>query len=217
MSGEGRGAGGGPGPDPGLLAEAVDRVAHQIKNPLQAVSMNLEVIRMRVSQEAPELWEELERFAGAVDDNVGVLDRRLRLLLALGRRSAEDTPESVDVTELVEDFAAALRLDEERPALRVESTGAGLAARARPGFLLELVLDVHGRMAREHPDREVLPVRVRAGREGVDLSFRLPGAVADGAADPEPRWRDLAERAGGRAALEAGDPGTRLRVRLPAD
>lgn len=203
---------GDPGTGARLLYEALDRMAHQIKNPLQAVSMNLEVIRMRVSREAPELWEELERYAGAVDDNVTVLDRRLRLLLALGRRSADDPPESVDLPELLRDFSAALRLGEEAPVVEVEAEGPDLAAEARPGFVLELLLDLHRWTSREHPGAKRLPVRVRTASGEVELSFGLPGGD-DGTEElPAERWRSLASRAGGEAEL---DPeATRLRVRL---
>lgn len=206
---------GDPGTGGRLLYEALDRMAHQIKNPLQAVSMNLEVIRMRVSREAPELWEELERYAGAVDDNVTVLDRRLRLLLALGRRSPDDPPESVDLPELLGDFSAALRLGEEAPAVEVEAEGPDLAADARPGFVLELLLELHRWTSREHPEEERLPVRVRTTSGEVELSFGLP-ACDDGAEElPAERWRSLASRAGGEAELDRDREALRLRVRLP--
>jgi len=204
-----------PGTGARLLYEALDRMAHQIKNPLQAVSMNLEVIRMRVSREAPELWEELERYAGAVDDNVTVLDRRLRLLLALGRRSADDPPESVDVPELIRDFAAALRLGEEAPAVEVEAEGPDLAAEARPGFLLELLLDLHRWTSREHPAEERLPIRVRTASGEVELSFGLPAGARGDEEFPAERWRSLASRAGGEAGLDRVGEAPRLRVRLP--
>lgn len=216
--GEGGGDAGADGPDPELLAEAVDRMAHQIKNPLQAVAVNLEVIRMRVDGEAPELWSELERYGDAVDQNVSVLDRRLRLLLALGRRSGDDPPESVDAAALVRDFAAALRLDEERPRVRVEAPGTQLAARARPGFVLELALDLWRTVRRRAPEAAELPVTVGAGGDTVALEVTLPaGAGGEGAADARERWRRLARGAGGRLEAADGEDGAGLRLVLPAD
>lgn len=197
--GEGHGAGADDAGAAGLLAEALDRMAHQIKNPLQAVAMNLEVIRMRVRKDAPGLWEELERFAGAVDANVGLLDRRLRLLMSLGRRSTDDPPESVDVTALIRDFASALRLDAEPPALRVEAEGPEIAAEARPGHVLALVLEAWDRAERAAEPAEELAVRVRRGGDEVRLELPLRGAPPD-------RWRRLAAAAGGRLE-EVGDGG----------
>jgi signal transduction histidine kinase len=174
-------------------------MAHQIKNPLQAVAMNLEVIRMRVRKDAPGLWEELERFAGAVDENVELLDRRLRLLLALGRRSTDDPTESVDLPALVRDFASALRLDADPPALRVEAEGPEVAAEARPGYVLALVLAAWDHARAGGGGAGELEVRVRRGDGDVRMEVPVAGEA------PE-RWRRLAEAAGGRLE-EDGDGG----------
>lgn len=206
-------AAGGEDPDrPDLLAEAVDRMAHQLKNPLQAVAMNLEVIRMRVRDEAPELWSEIERHGEAVDENVSVLDRRIRLLLRLGRRSTDEARESVDVARLIDDFAAALQLGDEPPALAVRREGTQLAARARPGHVLALVLEVW-HAVRELP-AEAGEIDVVVGTDGqeVVVEVRLPGA--GGAA--RDRWGRIARAAGGR--LEAGADGeAAVRLVLPTD
>lgn len=207
----------GPG-RPDLLAEAVDRMAHQIKNPLQAVAMNLEVIRMRVRDEAPELWSEIERHAEAVDENVEVLDRRLRMMLRLGRRSPEGAPESVDVAQLIGDFAAAVQLDEEPPALAVRTEGTQLAAWARPGYVLALVLDLW-RTARGHPGEPgELPIVVATDGEDVVVEARLPDLGASGrdGAGARERWERAARAAGGRLEAE-GDGGTAVRLVLPTD
>lgn len=203
---------------PDLLAEAVDRMAHQIKNPLQAVAMNLEVIRMRVRKEAPELWSEIGRHGEAVDENVSVLDRRVRLLLSLGRRSPDAARESVDVARLIDDFAAALRLGEEPPALTVRSAGTQLAARARPGYVVALLLDLWitvRELAGEVPE---LPVVVETDGERVVVEARLPDLGAgDGAeeAAPRGRWERAARNAGGRLEV-AGDGEAAVRLVLPA-
>lgn len=215
----------GPGADagdegrgrPDLLAEAVDRMAHQIKNPLQAVAMNLEVIRMRVRDEAPELWSEIERHGEAVDENVSVLDRRLRLLLRLGRRSPDEARESLDVARLIDDFAAALQLGEEPPALTVETEGTQLAARARPGYVLALVLDLWLAVRARAPEAPELPVAVRTDGGEVIATARLPAAASHASAEvPRDRWKRTARAAGGR--LEAdGDGRSTIRLVLPTD
>lgn len=199
---------------PDLLAEAVDRMAHQIKNPLQAVAMNLEVIRMRVRKEAPELWSEIGRHGEAVDENVSVLDRRVRLLLSLGRRSPDAARESVDVARLIGDFAAALQLDEEPPALTVRSEGTQLAARARPGYVLALLLDLWTTVRELAGEAPELPVVVETDGERVVVEARLPDLGAAEAA--RGRWERAARNAGGRLEA-AGDGEAAVRLVLPAD
>ncbi len=203
------GDGGGAWPEEeGLLAEAVERMAHQIKNPLQAVTMNLEVIRARTRKEAPELWEGLDRFASAVDQNVEVLDRRLRLLLALGRRDPSDEAREIDPAALARDFAAALRLDQEPPGVRVEGGGEGLAARGRAGHLLALLLAAW-RGAAEAGATDC-PVTVEPAEDGLSVSVEVPAASV-----PAERWRRAAEAAGGEGRVEEGEEDDRLRLILP--
>lgn len=193
----------------GLLAEAVELMAHQIKNPLQAVAMNLEVIRSRSRGEAPELWEGLERFAESVDRNVDLLDRRLRLLLALGRRGPSDPLRELDPAALARDFASALRLDDEPPGVRVEAEEAGLAARGRAGHLLALLLAAWRRAAEE--GAESCPVRIGPVEAGLAVAVEVPRSAV-----PASRWRRLAEAAGGEGSVETGDDRDVLRLVLPS-
>lgn len=191
-----------------VLAKAVERMAHQLKNPLQAVAMNLEVVRTRVRKEAPELWEALDRFAEAVDDNVHLLDRRLRLLLALGRRGPDEEMQEVDPAGLARDFASALRLDEEPPGVEVvvESGADGLAARARPGHLLALLLELWLRAARA--GEETCRVRIGPAEPGeLELQSSLPASGTDLS-----WWRRGAGAAGGEPEDEAA--GDRVLLRL---
>lgn len=200
------------------VVETLERMAHQLKNPLQAVAMNLEVIRMRVQAEAPEVWEQLDRFARAVDENVRLLDRRVRLLLALGRRSPEDPAEGVDVEELVRDFVAALQLDRDAPAVRIEAEGPDRAARARAGYVLELLLETTLAARRAAPDRDALPVRVARGGESVRLELPLPEEAADGLwREHGDRWRRLGARSGGRLAGPPEEGEGTLVLTLPFD
>lgn len=211
------GASDAPGPDrrggsdgvPDPLAAAVDRMAHQLRNPLQAVAVNLEVVRSRVRKEEPELWEGLERFGRAVDDNVELLDRRLRLLVALARRGAGDRPGEHDPAELAGDLASALRLDEEAPGVEVDRDGAGAdgpAARLRPGHLLALLLDAWLAAARAGADST--PVTSRRSSGSLGLAFPVPRAAAEGRG----RWEEMARSAGG--SLEAEERGERTIVHV---
>lgn len=207
MTGEG---GAGDGPD--LLGEAVERMAHQLKNPLQAVAVNLEVIRGRVRRELPDLWEGLDRFGRAVDDNVELLDRRLRLLLALGRRGPDDELREADPAELARDLAAALRLDEEPPGVEVvddDGEGGGLAARLRPGHLLALLLDAW--LAAARAGAEHTPVETWRASGSLGVAFPVP---AGGTARRD-RWAEEARAAGGDLELEEDGDRTVVRVGFP--
>ena len=190
------------------LRRALERMAHQIKNPLQAVAMNLEVVRSRVRGEAPEAWEAVERFAAAVDANVELLDRRLRLLLALGRRNGDEEPGEVDLAALTRDFAAALRFDQEPPGVRVRGTS-GLRARARQGWLLALLLEVWSAAAAEGATET--EVTVSEDASGVRLGVELPPAALGVAGS----WEELAERAGAALEVRAAGAETRLLLDFP--
>lgn len=128
--------------DTSALAEAVDRIAHQLKNPLQAMTVNLEVLRMRADAAG---GEETERVTGVIDENIRLVDRRIRMLIALARRSPEESLTGIDLPALVRDAGAAFRLDEREDGLglRIRAPDAGqeaLAIRAREGELLALFL-----------------------------------------------------------------------------
>lgn len=127
-----------------VLAEAVDRIAHQLKNPLQAMTVNLEVIRMRAGADEAE---ETERLTGVVDEHIRLVDRRIRMLVALARRSPDESLTGIDLMELLREATAAFRLDEREdgPGLRIRPPdaareGDGPSIRGREGALLAFVL-----------------------------------------------------------------------------
>lgn len=200
------------GEEPDLLAVAVERMAHQLRNPLQALAVNLEVIRGRVRREDAELWEGLERFGRAVDDNVRLLDRRVGLLLALGRRGPDEELRETDPAALARDLASSLRLDEEAPGVEVvrdREDGDGPAARLRAGHLLALLLDAWLAAARAGARRTRVEVRRSSG--SLVLAFAVPPAAAAG----RDRWAGAARSAGGTLEIEETGERTILRVTFP--
>jgi len=188
-------------------------MAHQLRNPMQAISVNLEVVRTKVGREAPELWEGLERFAAAADENVRLLSRRLDLLLAAARRDGE-APSAADPVRLARELVGALRLDREPPAVRVE-TGEGLGdagVRCGRGALVVLLLRLLDAARAADSGEEETEVRFLPGEEGGTL---IEADLSAGPAPGEPDWAALADAAGGRAATETVGRARRLRVRLP--
>ncbi|HKK07707.1 MAG TPA: histidine kinase dimerization/phospho-acceptor domain-containing protein [Gemmatimonadota bacterium] len=198
-----------------LVAQLVGSMAHQLRNPMQAIAVNLEVVRTKVSREAPELWEDLERFASAADQNVRLLNRRLELLVAAGRRRPGEDAATLDPVRLARDLAAAVRFDREPPRVRVEAgegmTDAGV--RTPPGALVALVFAML-RAARSAASGEEVVLRASSAGDGAEvvLEVALPPAGA-GAAGSD--WERLAAAAGGRAESVGEGAGRRLRVLLP--
>lgn len=231
MSGDGRALPSGEEPgrlsaeaEGSVLAEAVDRIAHQLKNPLQAMTVNLEVIRMRAGTDEPG---EVRRLADVVDDNVRRVDRRIRMLIALARRSPDEPASAVDLGELLREADEAFRLGERRdgPGLRVRlpddaAAGTGdLAASAREGGLLALLLTVASRAAESRGDAGDEGGEGGEGNGGKEeggpyLAAGRDGDVAWIEIGPGAPWRGEAERdelaegarlAGGELAGVEGD------------
>lgn len=205
------------------LAEAVDRVAHQLKNPLQAMTVNLEVIRLRARKGDADA---VDRAAGVVDENIRLVDRRIRMLIALARRSTDEAPGSVDLLELVREAGAAFRLDdrEDGLGLRLELPDPGasepeLAVRAREGELLALILAGASGAAEAGSGGGSPYLSVEPEEGGVRLEIGPGGPWRDEAAREE--MLAQARRAGGDVRAPDGGGGPEgdgpapLRVRFP--
>lgn len=195
-----------------LLASVLDRMAHELRNPLQAVTVNLEVVRMRVGRGAPEVWSDVERFAEAVDVNARLLLRRLQLALDIARRAPDDPLETRDLRALVEDLCEALRMDEERPGVTVRGAERGATGvKIRAGYLVELLvrlLDAARAAAVDDP----VDARVAEAGDGGSVTLELS---PEGGADLPGGCVELAERAGGSLTRADGPEGRAWRLQLP--
>lgn len=198
-----------PVPIASVLHRLVDRMSHQLKNPLQAIVVNAEVVRIRTRREAPELWAELDRFAAAVDANVQLLDRRLRLLVQLARAD-EEPPTAVDLAATARELVTAAKFDSTDVPVHLEAPEDLSAARARPGHLIQLLFLLLERAA-EGSSGEVV-IRVAAlpdGGVGLEVRRRPP-------TEPPPfsgGWEEvarLAREAGAEADREADGAAARL-------
>ena len=81
-------------------------VAHEIKNPLNAISLRLESLRMRIADEVPEAEAEID----LVSDEVHRLDRVVRTFLDLNR------PMELDIRGIRSGELAGTVLEMMRPA-----------------------------------------------------------------------------------------------------
>lgn len=199
-----------------VLAEAVDRIAHQLKNPLQAMTVNLEVIRMRAA-EGDE--EETERLTGVVDQNIRRVDRRIRMLISLARRSPEEPRTGVDLAEFLREAAAAFRLDEREDGqglrLRLPDAageGEGLSVRAREGALLALVLAAASGARHAARDGDEPYLAAGSGDDGPWVEVGPGGAWES--VEQRDELAEQARRAGGEVETEATGDGP-FRVRFP--
>jgi signal transduction histidine kinase len=187
-------------------------MAHELRNPLQAMMVNLEVVRMRVGRGAPEVWSDVERFAEAVDANARLLNRRLRLALDIARRAPDDPLETRDLRTLVEDLCGALRMDEEHPRVTVAGAERGATGvEARAGYLVDLLVRLLDAARAAAVDASV-EARVTEARDGGSVTLELS---PEGAADLPGGGVELAERAGGRLTRAEGSAGRVWRLELP--
>jgi signal transduction histidine kinase len=89
-----------------LLERVADDLAHEIKNPLHSMVINLEVLKRRISRAQPEQSEEMLRYAGVLASELDRVTHRVDLLLRMIRPGRGDTTplqETLDeVRELVE-------------------------------------------------------------------------------------------------------------------
>ena len=120
----------------GTLARGV---AHEIRNPLNAISLRLESLRMRIADEVPEAEGEIE----LVSDEVHRLDRVVRTFLDLNR------PMELDIKEFDPAELAASVLEIMRPAateahveLRLLKPSAPFVVRADRGLIEQGLLNI---------------------------------------------------------------------------
>jgi signal transduction histidine kinase len=111
------------------------RAAHEIKNALNGVSVNLAVVQSRLRrQQAPE---SVTRFADTALEQLELLTGQVESLLALVRES----PEPVDVGVVARQLSAVLASSGGNgPALTVDAPDAGSARTAAPASVVRAVL-----------------------------------------------------------------------------
>lgn len=191
----------------GVVAQGVDRISHQLKNPLQTISVNLEVLRLRASRDvSAEEAGEIDRLAEVVERGVRTLDRRIGMLVDLARRSSDDGWRRVALGSYVREAAATFQLDERESGrglqVEVPPSEEDGEARIRPGWLVAALLEVVAALPSDEEGGAVVRVTVRDGHPRLELPD--PPAGAGGAAD-------AIRRAGG----EMARTGDRIHVTFP--
>lgn len=168
-----------------VLRDMVDRMAHELKNPLQAIIVNAEVVRVRAPDRREGAGggegepEALEPFLSAIEKSVERLDRHLRLLILVARSATEGVAPAAPL-DLAGELVGALRLDSGSSPVVVEPPPEreGPTVPLRAGRFLACLLRLLER-ARARADG---PVRVRCAPDGRSLEVRWEEAGAEDAA-----------------------------------
>ncbi|HEX6911825.1 MAG TPA: histidine kinase dimerization/phospho-acceptor domain-containing protein [Longimicrobium sp.] len=193
-----------------LLERLADALAHEIKNPLHSMVINLEVLKRRLSR-APGEGADVMRYATVLGEELDRVSRRIELLLRLSRPDRGGT-DDITLNELVEEVMELVNLEARHREASVEYQGSMQMARVRVGrqharqIILNLVLDVLDGLGggdtlhvdiRGDADRAVLTVSGGSSSEGGE---RLAVVAA------------LAEAVGGRVDVD----GATRTLSLPA-
>ena len=92
------------------LGEIAGRMAHEIRNPLNAIRMQVAVIRNKLQQPLPENLAVAKTQLERLENEVLRVDRLAKAFLEFGRPPA-DEPEDIWLTELLEEVASMARPD----------------------------------------------------------------------------------------------------------
>jgi signal transduction histidine kinase len=180
-----------------LLERLSDALAHEIKNPLHSMVINLEVLKRRLAR-ADDGADAL-RYAMVLGEELDRVNRRVDLLLRLARPERSG-PEEATLHEIVDELMELVLLEARHREARVEYKTSGPMVRVRVGrqaarqILLDLVLDA---LEGASPG-DVIQIEVTA-EQG------LARVRVDGGGEPDAERsaiaRAIAEAAGGRVEV----------------
>jgi signal transduction histidine kinase len=128
-----------------LLERLADDLAHEIKNPLHSMVINLEVLKRRAARVGGEGAEDLQRYAGVLAAELERVNRRIELLLRLSRPARD--AELATLGEIVDELMELVQLEARHHDVAVEYQPGERAVRVRMPretgrqIILNLVLD----------------------------------------------------------------------------
>jgi signal transduction histidine kinase len=128
----------------GLVERLADDLAHEIKNPLHSMVINLEVLRRRIARlEGVTGGEDLLRYTGVIATELERVNRRVELLLRMVRPQRE-TDDLTTLPEVLEELRELAELECERNEveLRMEVQEAIARADLPRGLARQLVLSL---------------------------------------------------------------------------
>lgn len=203
-----------------LVERFADDLAHEIKNPLHSMVINLEVLKRRITRDGGSPPEELMRYANVLGSELERVNRRIELLFRLVRpeRSVEMTSLPAAVDELLE----LLELERDRRRVQIEFSPAPIPVRghitreAARQLVLNLLLDA---LSLVRPGG-ALGIRTEVESNWIHLLFEgetAAGAGGDGGEPSAPHLaiaRALADAHNGRLELRGAAPGESFVITL---
>jgi signal transduction histidine kinase len=167
-----------------LLERLADDLAHEIKNPLHSLVINLEVLKRRIARVPDSQAGDMLRYVGVLDGELARVNRRIELLLRLVRpgRHTDEVP----LNEVLEDLIDLIEFEGSRRKITVRLQQEPLASRVRlpvdaaRQIVLNLVLSVLDRL----PAGAGLTVRTMLDGTDVLLVVEGDAASADSPGDP---------------------------------
>lgn len=193
-----------------LLERLADALAHEIKNPLHSMVINLEVLKRRLSRPPGEGGDVL-RYATVLGQELERVNQRIELLLRLSRPE-RGGPEETTLNELVDEVMELVSLEARHRDGRVEYEPAAQMVRVRLGrqaarqIILNIVLDALDGLA--GGQTLGIAVGVDAGRAVLTVS----GAPSSDGGERLAVAAALAEAVGGRVDMD----GAERTLQLPA-
>jgi signal transduction histidine kinase len=215
-----------------LLERVADDLAHEIKNPLHSMVINLEVLKRRIARAEASGAGDMLRYVDVLGSELERVSHRIDLLLRMMRpgRSSDSTL----LHEILDEMRELIEVEASRRSLRVEFVPNALGSRAslprEPGRqvilnLVLLLLDAlsPGQTLRITTERDADQVRIRftalpGAEDGAtpDMRTLLAKPEAATAARRFSIAQSLAEELGGRVELEPGGGHSELTFSLPA-
>lgn len=202
-----------------LLERLADDLAHEIKNPLHSMVINLEVLKRRVARAAAaDDPHDMMRYIGVLNGELERVTQRVELLLRLvrpGRGAETATPH-----DILEELMELLQLEGSHREVAVTYEPNLDVCRARVArdparqIFLNVVLHVLDGLA---PGGRLL-VATRLCEDQVCVEIRGEPVAQGADAVPGARWavaRALAQSLGGSADCTAGANGVTAVLRLP--
>jgi signal transduction histidine kinase len=162
-----------------LVERLADDLAHEIKNPLHSMVINLEVLRRRLARLESGSGEDLLRYARVLAVELDRVNRRVDLLLRMVRPERE-SEELASLPELLEELHDLVELECERNhvTLEMEIPPGLLQPRLSRPVARQAILTLFLKTLEFVPPGGIL--RVQVAVEGGDVALRFEARGAEG-------------------------------------
>jgi len=197
-----------------LIEKLADDLAHEIKNPLHAMSLHLEILRRRVAGAGNGETEEIERYFSRLNGDVERVSRNVDLLLSLTRVTGGSHRASLN--ELMSAVLELLHLEAGRRSIEIRfQPGQSLGTPSgEPDVARFAVLNLMVGVLELTRDSSTAEIETRTTQGLARLEITLPdGSVR---LDANPRIETAAALARGLGgSLSTAEDNSRITLELP--